>query len=153
MDQKELQHYVETVSLKCFKRPFVHQAVFNHRLRTTGGRYHLKDHHLDFNPLVLEQYGEAVFCGVVKHELCHYHLHLAGKGYRHRDQDFKKLLQAVDGLRYTPPLKQNNPKYWQYRCLTCGQLIVRQRRFNVNKYRCANCGGSLKLVKRLKHKL
>ena len=24
--------------------------------------------------------------GIIKHELCHYHLHLEGKGYQHRDR-------------------------------------------------------------------
>ena len=47
MTQEELQQLVEEISLKSFQRPFKHQAMFNPRLRTTGGRYHLNDHHLD----------------------------------------------------------------------------------------------------------
>ena len=35
--------------------------------------------------------------GIIKHELCHYHLHLEGKGYQHRDKDFKELLKKVGG--------------------------------------------------------
>ncbi|MFF6058045.1 hypothetical protein V7G57_14645, partial [Enterococcus faecium] len=49
MTQEELQQLVEEISLKSFQLPFKHQAMFNPRLRTTGGRYHLNDHHLDFN--------------------------------------------------------------------------------------------------------
>ena len=37
---------------RIFQKPFLHQATFNRRLKTTGGRYHLASHHLDFNPTV-----------------------------------------------------------------------------------------------------
>lgn len=76
MEEFDLQEYVEKVSLKNFNRPFKHQAVFNTRLRTTGGRYHLESHNLDFNPKILDSFGMTIFEGIVKHELCHYHLHL-----------------------------------------------------------------------------
>ena len=48
----------------------------------------------EINPLVVEVYGMEELIGVIKHELCHYHLHIEGKGYRHRDADFKNLLKA-----------------------------------------------------------
>lgn len=89
MTTKELQQLVEKVSLESFGKPFQHEAYFNGRLKTTGGRYHLSDHHLDFNPHLLAEFGVDTFIQIIKHELCHYHLHLAGKGYRHRDPEFK----------------------------------------------------------------
>ena len=52
----------------------------------------LSDHSIEINPLVLEVHGMEELIGVIKHELCHYHLHIEGKGYRHRDADFKNLL-------------------------------------------------------------
>lgn len=82
MEQKVLQQLVEQISLEFFDRPFKHQATFNPRLRTTGGRYHLRSHDLDFNLQVLETFGMSEFIGVIKHELCHYHLHLANRGYQ-----------------------------------------------------------------------
>ena len=39
MDEQEIQRLVEEVSLQCFGMPFLHKAMFNSRLRTTGGRY------------------------------------------------------------------------------------------------------------------
>ena len=39
MDNQELQELVRRLSLKSFQRPFLHQAYFNARLRSTGGRY------------------------------------------------------------------------------------------------------------------
>src|SRR5699024_8863635 len=99
MKQNELQEFVQIISEKYFNKPFNHQAKFNPRLRTTGGRYHLKSHDLDFNPKILETFGIEIFEGIVKHELCHYHLHLENKGYRHRDREFKELLEKVGGLR------------------------------------------------------
>ena len=57
MTQQELQRLVEELSLSVFNKPFTHRAVFNSRLKTTGGRYHLSDHHLDFNPAMLTEHG------------------------------------------------------------------------------------------------
>lgn len=62
-----------------FPKEFRHQAVFNARLRTTGGRYLLKSHNIEMNPKYLENFGLAYFIGIMKHELCHYHLHLEKK--------------------------------------------------------------------------
>ena len=41
MTNEELQTWVEQLSLEHFEWPFRHRAVFNARLRTTGGRYFL----------------------------------------------------------------------------------------------------------------
>jgi transcriptional accessory protein Tex/SPT6 len=69
MNQKELQHYVEKVSLEYFGQPFLHVATWNNRLRTTGGRYHTQSHDLDFNKKVWETFGEETFLGIVKHNV------------------------------------------------------------------------------------
>ncbi len=39
MDNIELQKLTEDISKTYFKKPFRHQALFNDRLKTTGGRY------------------------------------------------------------------------------------------------------------------
>lgn len=147
MNQDTLQKLVEKLSLEKFNRRFSHTASFNRRLRTTGGRYHLKSHDLDFNPEVLKVHGQDIFEGIILHELCHYHLHLEKKGYRHKDKAFKELLREVGGLRYTPPLQHQVEKpQWQYRCTGCLLTIQRQRRFNVNKFLCAKCRSRFKLI-------
>lgn len=151
---EELQELVEHVSLTYFDAPFKHRATFNTRLRTTGGRYHLESHHLDFNPKVLEIFGLEEFLGVVKHELCHYHLHLENKGFQHRDADFKNLLQQVGGSRYVKSLSKPKKKYvyWIYECRECMQKYYRKRRMNTQKYCCGVCKGKLELKKeRLEH--
>ncbi|MGX7013525.1 SprT family protein [Vagococcus silagei] len=143
MSQEELQTLVEQISRDVFKREFRHTAIFNKRLKTTGGRYHLSDHHLDFNPLVLEKHGMTELVGVIKHELCHYHLHLEGKGYRHQDVDFKKLLQETGGSRYVKAMQTPTEMYSKlYQCTTCQKKYPRRRRMNTNRYRC-QCGGRL----------
>lgn len=150
MKENELQELVETISLDFFHVPFKHKAEFNRRLRTTGGRYHLRSHHLDFNPLVLEKLGKDVLIGVIKHELCHYHLHIQGKGHQHRDKDFKDLLKEVDGIRYVPSLRGQDEtvRMWQYRCSGCGTIAQRQRRFNTSKYVCSKCRSRFTLLGR-----
>lgn len=151
MTDQELLAYTQAWSLAAFQRPFRHQIYFNRRLKTTGGRYHLSDHHIDINPLMLEEFDLANLKRVVLHELCHYHLHLTGRGYQHRDQDFKQLLAAVGGARYTPRTSQRRRVQAQqrycYQCQACGIRYWRKRRVNLARYRCGRCRGRLILKK------
>ena len=107
----KLTDYVKQVSLEDFGRPFIHHVQWNRRLRSTGGRFFPKDGHLDFNPKVYQELGLDVFRKIVRHELCHYHLYFQGKGYQHKDRDFKELLKAVDGLRFVPTLPIATPNH------------------------------------------
>lgn len=149
MTQEELQKLVEEVSLVTFGKPFRHQAIFNSRLKTTGGRYHLKDHHLDFNHKMLA-HGKEIFIGIIKHELCHYHLHLEGKGYQHKDWEFKELLAKTGGSRFAPSV-QRNITVNAYQCQQCGKLLQRCRKINTSKYVCGHCHGKLKWLKAQVH--
>ena len=115
-----LTDYVKQVSIEDFGKPFKHQAQWNTCLRSTGGRFFPKDGHLDFNPKVYQELGLEVFRKIVRHELCHYHLYYEGKGYKHKDTAFKKLLKEVDGLRFVPPLSSSNQKpSLVYACQSC----------------------------------
>lgn len=148
MDDKQLQRLVEDLSLKHFKKPFQHEALFNSRLRTTGGRYLLKSHNIEINKKYLEQLGEEELIGIIKHELCHYHLHIEGKGFRHRDADFKKLLMAVGAPRFCQtlpdrPQRKQTGKIHRYVCMSCKQLYERKRTLNVSRYVCGKCRGKL----------
>lgn len=105
MTQYELQVLVMQISKKYFGLPFKHIARFNTRLKTTGGRYLLVSHDLEFN---LKMANLPEFEGIVKHELVHYHLHIQQRGYQHKDLDFKKLLAQVGGSRFAPSLKQGS---------------------------------------------
>ena len=100
MTNEQLQAWVEEISLRSFGLPFRHCARFNSRLRTTGGRYFMKSHDIDINPHQLTAFGKEEVEKIIKHELCHYHLHLTGRGHRHRDPDFKLLLEKVKGSSY-----------------------------------------------------
>lgn len=140
MTDTELTKLICDISLKAFQRPFKHQACFNNRLKTTGGRYHLKDHHIDINPRLLAD--SAVLEGIIKHELVHYHLHQQGLDYHHQSSQFKALLAQVNGLRYTP--SQTTVYPYQYRCQNCQQHYQRKRQINTQKYVCGHCHGQLK---------
>lgn len=144
-----MQELVERISKEVFHKPFLHEATYNKRLRTTGGRYMLKDHSIQINPLVFELHGMDELIGVIKHELCHYHLHLEGKGYQHKDADFKKLLKMTNSPRHCRPLAPRNRKHsviHQYECQTCRLIYRRKRRMNVQKYRCGKCEGEIRKV-------
>lgn len=115
MTNFELQQLVEHISKTAFHQPFRHRASFNNRLKTTGGRYLLATHQLEFNPKMANL---PVFEQIIKHELTHYHLHLAHKGYQHKDTDFKQLLSQVGGIRYAPDIgqRQKTQHLWHYQC-------------------------------------
>lgn len=147
MTDKELQVLVEELSQKYFDVPFLHQAYFNSRLRTTGGRYLLRSHNIEFNKKSYEIFGIEELRGIILHELCHYHLHIRGMGYKHRDADFRALLKKVGAPRFCSTIeenkKQTSTKTYLYECVECKQLYPRKKRMDVNKYRCGKCRGRL----------
>ncbi|WP_085520449.1 SprT family protein [Tuberibacillus sp. Marseille-P3662] len=150
MTDDELQQLVESVSIESFNTPFKHKATFNNRLKTTGGRYLLKNHHIEFNPKQLQYFGKTEFIKIIKHELCHYHLHLRGDGYRHRDLAFKRLLNKVGGSRYcrlVPGTKKSNKKTVVYQCQSCYRIYHKRREMDPKKYACGQCKGRIKKIK------
>jgi SprT-like protein len=152
MLDSELQLLVEKISIDSFGKPFRHKAMFNPRLRTTGGRYILRTHNIEINKKYLEQVGEEELVGIIKHELVHYHLHLEGKGYQHRDRDFKLLLKKVGAPRYCNqlPNEKRKPlvkKILLYKCTQCHLPYHRKRRIDTTRYVCGKCRGKLEKVK------
>lgn len=141
-----LLDFVKWVSEVDFGKPFEHEARFNRRLRSTGGRFFPKDLHLDFNERMYDLFSEDVFRQIVQHELVHYDLYRAGKGYKHGDADFKNLLSQVGGLRFAPSLPDTT--YISYACVSCGQTYQRRKKIDLSRYRCGKCGKELKLVER-----
>lgn len=147
MNNHELQKLAEDISISFFGKPFLHQCTFNRRLRTTGGRYMLNSHHIEMNPKHYQIHGRKELISIIKHELCHYHLHIEGKGYQHRDADFKKLLAETGGARHCRPVDEKEKRYkHKYRCSRCGSLFRRVRRIDTAKYVCGGCKGKLKKV-------
>lgn len=148
MTEQQLQELVIRISSELFGKPFLHQAYFNKRLKTTGGRYLLQSHNIEINPKAFEMYGMDEVEGIIRHELCHYHLHIEGKGYKHRDADFRQLLKEVNAPRFCSSLqsttRSKTAKIYTYVCVKCGQLYVRKIRMNPEKYRCSKCYGHLK---------
>lgn len=146
MTDQELQILVEEISNRYFGVAFRHQARFNSRLRTTGGRYLLRTHDIEFNPRHLEEHGEEELVGIIKHELCHYHLHLAKRGYRHADRDFQELLKKVGGSRYCQQVgggRTQLPYRYELICTSCQMSYRRKRKMNPARYRCGRCTGKL----------
>ena len=149
MNDKQLQDMVENISIQFFYKAFRHKAYFNPRLRTTGGRYLLSSHNIEINKLYYEQKGLKEIEGIIKHELCHYHLHLEGKGYKHRDRDFKELLRKVGAPRFCSPLSNLGTKrktIHYYECETCSCVYPRKRKVDLKRYVCGKCKGRLKKV-------
>ena len=148
MEDNQLQQWVERVSLQYFARPFLHTATFNSRLKATGGRYFTNSHNIEISPHQLTAFGEEETEKIIKHELCHYHLHLLKRGYKHRDMDFKKLLAHVGGSRFCNTLPERSVQKgeaYKYMlvCKQCELKYYRKRRMDVAKCRCGKCAGKL----------
>ena len=143
MNEHELQNLTEEISRTSFHREFTHKITYNKRLRSSGGRYLLKTGNIEINPLVEQELGLEALVGVIKHELCHYHLHQTGGGYRHRDADFKRLLHQVDGSRFVERMKEPN---FIYECVDCHHRYPRMRKMNTHRYVCGKCRGKLILL-------
>ena len=143
MNEHELQNLTEEISRTSFHREFTHKITYNKRLRSSGGRYLLKTGNIEINPLVEQELGLEALVGVIKHELCHYHLHQTGGGYRHRDADFKRLLHQVGGSRFVERMKE--PAFL-YECVDCHHRYPRMRKMNTNRYVCGKCRGKLILL-------
>ena len=150
MSDEQLHELVNHVSNEVFGKEFQHKAYFNKRLRTSGGRYMLRSHNIEINPLVFGKYGLDELLGVIKHELCHYHLHIEGRGYQHRDADFRELLKITNSPRFCSTLVDRKvskiTKRYTYKCAKCSLLYNRKIRLNTQKYRCGKCYGGLILV-------
>ncbi|MBM7700815.1 SprT family protein [Kurthia huakuii] len=146
MTNEEVHQLVCMISARDFQKTFRHEAFFNRRLKTTGGRYMLRTHNIELNYTMYELFGLDELIGIIKHELCHYHLHLEQKGYQHNDRDFKQLLAEVGAPRYCASIKHPAAKTLykhHYVCNKCGQSYERKRRVNIMKYRCGKCSGQL----------
>lgn len=143
MNEHELQQLTQEISRSSFHREFTHKITYNRRLRSRGGRYLLKTGNIEINPLVEQELGLEALVGVIKHELCHYHLHQTGGGYRHRDADFKRLLRQVGGSRFVERMKE--PAFL-YECVECHHHYPRMRKMNTNRYVCGKCRGKLILL-------
>ena len=143
MNEHELQQLTMEISRTSFHREFTHKITYNKRLRSSGGRYLLKSGNIEINPLVEQELGIEALVGVIKHELCHYHLHQTGGGYRHRDADFKRLLHQVGGSRFVERMKEPN---FLYECTACHHRYPRMRKMNTNRYVCGKCRGKLILL-------
>ena len=144
----ELLELARNVSIQNFCRPFLHDCRFNSRLRSIGGRYLLQSHDIEINWRYALQVGWDGLIDTIKHELCHYHLHMTGKGYRHRDKDFQLLLARVNGVRYADRSALHLRAYrYEYLCQSCGTKYLRRNRMNVKKFVCGKCKGKLHLMK------
>ncbi|WP_077324398.1 SprT family protein [Virgibacillus siamensis] len=146
LEEQELHQLVHAISIAFFNKPYNDKVTYNHRLRTTGGRYIPAKRLIELNPKYAVEMGEEEVEGIIKHELCHYHLHIEGKGYKHGDPEFKSLLKKTGSPRHCKPLPstEKNRKYI-YKCEKCAQTYKRVRRIDVKKYRCGRCHGRLRM--------
>ncbi|MYL73048.1 SprT family protein [Halobacillus litoralis] len=145
MTDQELQQWTDELSITYFDKPFDHDVYFNPRLRTTGGRYIPSKKVIEINPKYIVELDGVELEGIIKHELCHYHLHIEGKGFGHRDPEFKALLKKTGSPRHCSALpSEKNGNFHHYVCTKCGQTYKRKRRVDTKRFGCGKCKGNLK---------
>src|SRR5699024_6414652 len=138
---------VNELSLRYFNKPFKHDAYFNFRLRTTGGRYIPSKKVIELNPKYVLQVEEEELVVMIKHELCHYQLHIAGKAFEHADADYRLWLKETETPRFCGLLPAGKNRYkYKYECTKCGLTYKRIRRVNIKKYSCGKCRGKLQPI-------
>ncbi|KAB8137942.1 SprT family protein [Gracilibacillus oryzae] len=143
-NQEELFTLVNSISKEFFHKPFRDEVTFNKRLRTTGGRYLPAKRKIELNPKYVTESDHDEFIGIIKHELCHYHLHIEGKGFQHRDKEFRELLKKTGSPRFCNPLPSMKKEYkYSYKCVDCSHRYQRKRRVDLKRYRCGKCHGKL----------
>lgn len=144
LDDKELHQLVNDISVLFFDKTYPDTVKYNYRLRTTGGRYIPTKRLIEINPKYCNEMDYEEVEGIIKHELCHYHLHIEGKRYNHGAPEFKKLLKKTGSPRHCQPLPSFKQKgKYTYRCKNCSQVYKRIRRIDVKRYRCGKCRGML----------
>jgi len=141
----ELHSLVASISLIHFKKPYEAEVVFNSRLRTTGGRYIPGKRLIELNPKYYLESSEEEFIGIIKHELCHYHLHNENKPFGHGDQEFKDLLLATGSPRFCKPIPSQMKEPYLYKCERCSMVYTRKRKVDIKRYSCGKCRGKLEL--------
>ncbi|WP_041498063.1 SprT family protein, partial [Staphylococcus aureus] len=106
---------------------------------------------IEINPKQYEHYGEDAVVKIILHELCHYHLHIAGKGYQHKDRDFKRLSQQVGAPRFCNSIESYQQRAnYEYYCTKCHAKYIRIRKVDTTRMRCGHCNGKLRMKKQLK---
>ena len=56
---------------------------------------------------------------------------ITGRGYKHRDKDFRELLKAVDAPRFCKRMmNEEGKKVYMYECMGCSLQYVRRRQIN-----------------------
>ena len=75
-------------------------------------------------------------------------MHITGRGYKHRDRDFRELLKKVGAPRFCKRIinEEKEKKVYMYECMECSLQYVRRRQINTKRYVCGNCKGKLKPV-------
>lgn len=144
---------INNISNTYFGKPFDHDARYNNRLRTTGGRYLPGKQMIEVNPKYVHEmpYNEVI--GIIKHELCHYHLHMDGKPFGHGDRAFKQLLKKTNSPRFCKPLPSTikNQVVHTYICKSCRTIYRRKRKVNVDRVRCGKCKDTIVFKETKKH--
>lgn len=86
---------------------------------------------------LIKYYNHETVIDVLKHECVHYALFHLGKPYRDGDAYFENTLKRL-GITRTGVIEHKG-KAHVYVCKECDSKVVRERRFNVNIYRCGRC--------------
>lgn len=142
MDTQDLYQLANSLSLQFWQKPLTIKVVWNTRLRSSAGRYIYSKagpQRIEVSYQEYIDYGLAEVVNILKHELCHFHLHQQNKAFQDGSVVFKQECQRV-GAQLTA--KPRAVKYVQIFCSSCGQLLGYRQRIRKNLISSC-CGSSL----------
>ena len=104
------------------------------------------------NKKYLEQLGMDELMGIIKHELCHYHLHQEGRAISIEIRILKNYFIKVGGTEVLFTSSGNVGKKEEinriitYICIECKEVYKRKKKLDTNRYVCGHCSGKLILT-------
>lgn len=151
VDQEKLEVLANKLSLHFWNKPCDIPVRWNGRLTKAMGRFIFSTQRKTRSPIRIELSKHAVrfinheiFIAVLLHELCHYHLFLAGKPFEDGHPAFEQELRRVGAIS-TNTVQLPQRGYHLY-CDKCKAYLGTRKRMNTMRYLSGCC--KAKIVKK-----
>ncbi len=144
MNEEKLKRLADKLSRHFWDRPCRIPVIWNGRLKRSMGRFLFQAEGEQRKPLRIELSKHAaafinreIFVAVLLHELCHYHLFIAGKPFADHHPLFEKELRRVGAISTNQV--QIPQKGYELFCQKCQRTLGLRKRINTQRYRSACC--------------
>lgn len=146
--EEELKRLADELSKRHWGKPCTIPVSWNGRLKKTMGRFMYHERlgkrealRIELSKFAAQTLNEATWISVLLHELCHYHLFIAGQPFEDGHPRFEQELRRVGAATsHTIRLPQQGYKLF---CSQCERPLGVRKRINTAHYRSACCGATI----------